>query len=343
MKEKLNNLKKILLKNQDKRILVLSASETSIQNIYKLISIGCLYNNVLDDLLTKEFGASEKWYVTDNEVKRVEEQIKIEKSIPLFSNKIIDCDLILFLKIEPKVLKIVCDYEKTEYSFILKKQQELMNEINEKHYPVKIIEIYPKYNELKMSRNVYVYGNLYYHLFDKRDTDYIDDENHFHFPYIKDIDKLESLERKQGFLLIIGEDKLSEKDILNVDKKYRKLFNQFKFVYIITDDKKKIDFYHLKYSNIYYVSNDFFDNEYLLEIYYKYLLNSKKLKFSKHKIEYLEKMHLYFKNKTIVTTNELAKKFSLTYRSVERYMNDYNKIYKNIGYDFKENAWYIIH
>ena len=85
------------------------------------------------------------------------------------------------------------------------------------------------------------------------------------------------------------------------------------------------------------------DNDSILEAYYEYLLNSKKIKFSKAKSKCLEKIHIYLKGKKMVTTNELAQKFSLSYRNVERYMNDYNKIFKNIGYDFKENAWYIIH
>ncbi len=344
MNEKLNRLKKILLENQDKKVLVLSASETSIQKIYQFMAMGKLYNHVLDELLIKEFGAIEKWYVTDNERKRMEEQIKIEKGKPLFSTQIVDCDFIIFLKIEPKVLKIVCDYEKTEYFYILRRQQELLQEIDAQSYPLKVFEIYPKDSDLaQMSRNVYLCGSLYYSLIDKRELDEFTKENHFHFPYIKKVDKLEDLKRKQGFLLIIGEDKLPLKEIMEIDKKYRKLFNHFQFVYILTEDEKKLNFYHLKYSNIYFVNQEYPDDDSILELYYKYLLNSKKIKLSKNKKASLEKIHLYLKKKDIVTTKEIAKKFSLTLRSVERYMHDYNKIYKNIGYDFKRNAWYIIH
>ena len=335
-------LKKILLENQDKRILVLMASEILLQKIYQNCKIGYLYKDVLDELLTKEFGSIEKWYVSNTEKNKLEKQIKIVKNNPLFSHKIVDCDLILFLKIEPKVLKIICDYENMIDSYVLKKQQELLKEIREKKYPMIVVELYPKDRELeKMARNVYVLGNLYYYLEDKRGTKGFDD-NHFHFPYIKMVDKIEELKRKQGFLLIISEDKLSEKNILEIDKKYRKLFNRFQFVYILTEDEKKLNFNHLKYSNIYYVNKEFVDNESILETYYEYLLNSKKVSYTKKKLMILEKMKIYFKGKKMVTTKELVDKFLLTPRSVERYMNDYNKIYKNIGYDYRENGWYII-
>ena len=344
MKEKLNCLKKILLENQDKRILVLSASEVSIQKIYHCMSMGCLYESVLMDLLEKEFGGIEKWYVQDTERERVGKQIQIEKGIPLFSTKIIDCDFILFLKIEPKVLKIVCDYERTEYIYILKKQQELSLEMKEKSYPVKIVSVYPKESELeKMPRNVYVYGKPFSYLEDKRGMEAFEYDSHFHFPYIKQVDTLEDLKRKQGFLLIIDEEKLPEKEIVDIDKTYRSLFNHFQFVYITTNDEKKMNFYHLKYSNLYYMNREYIDNDSLLELYYEFLLNNKRIKFSKKKKECLEKMHQYLKKKNVVTTNELANTFSLSYRNVERYMNDYNQLYKTIGYDFKENAWYIIH
>ena len=205
------------------------------------------------------------------------------------------------------------------------------------------MEIYPEDSELKkMPRNVYVCGNPYYYLEGKRDIKNYDNDNHFHFPYIKKVETLEDLKRKQGFLLIIDEDKLHEKDILKVDKKYRPLFNHFQFVYILTDDEKKINFYHLKYSNIYYVCRDFPDYDSIMELYYTYLLTSKEIKFSQTKKKHLERLNLYLKKKKTVTTNEIAQEFSLNYRRVERYMNDCNQIYKNIGYDFKENAWYII-
>ena len=345
MKEKLKYLKKIILANSNKRILVLSPLDTTISYLYESLNIGKLYNKVLDDLIIKEFGMIERRYVNDEELKSLEKQIKTTPGIPIFSQNIIDCDLILFIKIEPQVLKIVCSHAKKDYAYILKRQQKLYQEIYEKSYPLKMIEVYPKDSDLeKMSRNVYVCGNTYYYLTDKKNMDKYDyEDNNFHFPYIKQVNNIEELKRKQGFMLIINEDKLKEKDVLEIDKKYRHLFNHFQFVYILSTEEKKLNLYHLKYTNTYYIDKEFLDDDYILEKYYEYLLNSKKIKFSQNKKNQLEKIHHYLKNKNIITTNKLAKELGLSYRSVERYMNDYNKIYKTIGYDYHQNAWYIIH
>ena len=57
----------------------------------------------------------------------------------------------------------------------------------------------------------------------------------------------------------------------------------------------------------------------------------------------INKMTEYFKNKYTMKTKEIAQYLNMSERNIERYMHDYNKIYKNIGYDYVNNEWYIIH
>ena len=149
------------------------------------------------------------------------------------------------------------------------------------------------------------------------------------------------MQRKQGFLLLIYDDRLEVKDCLDIDKKYRKLFNHFNIVYIITANDEKIKQGHIKYTNIYFV-NEILDDYDILELYYDYILNTEKINFSKSKIETLSNINKFLKNKKTIKTSDLARQFNISIRQVERYMIDYNKLYKNIGYDYSKNEWYII-
>ena len=51
----------------------------------------------------------------------------------------------------------------------------------------------------------------------------------------------------------------------------------------------------------------------------------------------------FLKKKKTIKTSDLARRFNVSIRSAERYLIDYNKLYRNIGYDYSKNEWYIIH
>ncbi len=340
IKEKLNE-------NKNKRVLILGTIGIDFQTLMKKLNVGKWYEKVLDDLLIENYGYIAPKYIPDNEKKRLEDSIEIEKGVPLFSHKMIDSDLILFIYVDPKILRILCTREKVSYQEALSLQNKLKSQVNQATCQVVNIKPYSHSLDIeKVGRNVYIYDDKNNDLTDRKILkEYYNDENidfYFRFPYIKKVNHMDDLKRKQGFLLIINEKYLKASNYIEIDKRYRNFFKRFNLVYVITKNKLKKDLFHLRYSNIYFVNENFFDDDVLQELYFNYLLNTKNIKFSKKKLLLLKKMNNYLKNKKTIKTNELANTFKMNSRKVERYMNDSNKIYKNIGYDYVKNEWYII-
>ena len=98
-------IRKILLKNKAKRVLILGTKGIDFKNLKYLLKTGELYNKVLDDLFIAKYGYIN---MNKNDTKSVETLIKIKEGEPLFSNKIIPCDLIIFIYVNPKILRILC-------------------------------------------------------------------------------------------------------------------------------------------------------------------------------------------------------------------------------------------
>ncbi len=343
MQEIVGKLKKIVKENEDKRILILNVLHSEKLKLQRLLGVGEQYDKVFDNLLIEKFGFIETRYIPDAEQEKVEKSITITKGIPLFSNKIIDSDIMIFLYINPQTLRILCSKDNVSYEVALEMQKKIQKELKLLNQKIITINLYSNNLALEdVGRKVYICDSNNYYLCDKRDMD-IEDESFLRFPYIIYVNELEDIKRKQGFLLIINEDYLNVTNHIDIDKKYRKLFNHFNLVYIITNDNQKINMFHINFSNIYFVDTEYFDDDVLMEIYYDYILKNNKIKFSKKKMLILDKMNKYFKNKYSVNTKELKEYLNISYRNVERYMNDYNKIYKNIGYDYVNNEWYIIH
>ncbi len=338
MDKSINKLKKLLLKNMDKRVLVLSTIGIGLNEIQNKINMGKLYDKVLDDLLIEKFGYIDIHYIPDVEQEKIEQAIKVEKGVPLFSNKIIDCDLIIFLYVNPEMLKVLCSKNDSSYSSSINLQNRFIKVLKNKHY-IKINLYNGNLNNI--GRNVYICDTDDYGLIDKKKLD--NDDFNFRFPYIKRVDDIETLKRKQGFLLIINERYLKEDNYIDIDKKYRHLFNHFNLVYIVTSDLNKINKFHIKYTNMYFIDDNYFDIDELIYLYYDYILSRKSVEFSKKKLEFLKEMNKYFKNKSKIKTEKLCSAFSISKRNAERYMNDYNCVYKNIGYDYNKDEWYIIH
>lgn len=341
MNKELQKIKKILKENPDKRILILSTYGLNFHNLKYELQTGELYEKVIDDLFIAKYGYINK---KDDDIKSLENLIEIKKDTPLFSNKIIPCDLIIFIYINPKILKILCAKENESYEKALRLQNELLLKLPKNKTPFLKVEFYKNSIGLDHTgRNIYICGNYNGFLTDKRDVnDYENENNFFHFPYIKSVQNISELQRKQGFLLFIYDDFLKAKDCLNIDKKYRKLFNHFNLVYIITSDEEKLNKGYLKYTNINFIS-EILDDDEIMDIYYDYLLNTEKIHFSSSKIKTLNKVNKFLKNKHTIKTSDLAHKFNISLRQAERYMLEYNKLYQNIGYDYGQNEWYIIH
>ena len=262
----------------------------------------------------------------------------------MFSNKIIPCDLIIFIYVNPKILRILCTKENESYDKALELQNELLEKLRSDKYPFIKIELYKKSIGLdNVGRNIYICGDYSGFLTDKRNVVKYEDENNnfFHFPYIKSVKKIADLQRKQGFLLLIYDYFLEAKDCLSIDKKYRKLFNHFNLVYIITNDEEKLKQGYIKYTNINF-ANEILDDYEITELYYDYILNTERVNFSSSKIQILSNINKFLKNKKTIKTVDLVNNFNVSIRQAERYMVDYNKLYQNIGYDYGKNEWYIV-
>ncbi len=344
MNKEYKEIKKKLMENPDKSILILGTIGINFKNLKYQLKTGELYQKILDDLFITKYGYT-NINMNQNNVKSVEKLIKIKKGEPLFSNKIIPCDLIIFIYVNPKILRILCARENKYYDEALKLQNQLLKKLDSEKRPYIKVELYKNITGLNhVGRNVYICGNYNGFLTDKRDIAKYDDENNtfFHFPYIKPVKNINDLQKKQGFLLLIYDNFLEVKDCLSIDKKYRKLFNHFNLVYIITEDEEKIKQGHIKYTNINF-ANEILDDYDITELYYDYILNTERINFSSSKIKILSDINKFLKNKKTIKTNDLANEFSVSMRQAERYMIDYNKLYQNVGYDYSKNEWYIIH
>lgn len=341
MNKKYREIKKILIKNTNKSVLILGTTGIDFKSLKYQLKAGELYQKVLDDLFIAKYGYIN---MNQNDAKSLEKLIEIKKGEPLFSNKIIPCDLIIFIYVNPKILRILCARENQSYDEALKLQNELLEKLDSDKYPFIKVELYKNSIGLDhVGRNVYICGDYNGFLTDKREIVKYEDENNtfFHFPYIKPVKNINDLRRKQGFLLLIYDNFLEVKNCISIDKKYRKLFNHFNLVYIITEDEEKIKQSHIKYTNISF-ANEILDDYDITELYYDYILNTERINFSSSKIKTLSSINKFLKSKKTIKTSDLANKFNISIRQAERYMIDYNKLYRNIGYDYSKNEWYII-
>ena len=347
MNEQIKKIKKIIMANQDKRILILNCLTSVNLKIQRLVGLGEHYEEVLDKLLIDKFGYIDIRYIPREEQEKIATEVVINKGIPLFSKKIVASDIIIFLNINSKTLRILCDRDNVSYEMMRELQNSFQKKLKQLDCKIITVNLYP-YNKAlaNVGRKIYILDNQEYDLLNKKDiADLSDkiDKPFLRFPYINQITNFEDLKRKQGFLLIIKEDYLNVHNYIDIDKKYRKLFKQFNLVYIITEDVKKLNRQHINFSNIYFAEKNYFDNDILNEIYYDYILENKEIRYSKKKMLIINKMTEYFKNKYTMKTKEIAQYLNMSKRNIERYMHDYNNIYKNIGYDYVNNEWYIIH
>ena len=70
------------------------------------------------------------------------------------------------------------------------------------------------------------------------------------------------------------------------------------------------------------------------------MLDSKKYNITKQ--NQLESLYNYLKDYKIVKTSKIASDLNLNERTIQRYMEDINNIYHNVGYDYSNNEWYFV-
>lgn len=172
--------------------------------------------------------------------------------------------------------------------------------------------------------------------------------NSIGLPYIEKnevhyVNEIKESIKYQGYLLIINNK--DNKNIIDLDKKYRKSFNKFEKVWIYNEKYKwKED----KWSGIEKANREIFlDISFnLTEEWEEYKAKKEKntisLKFNLDKQEKLAELYSYLKNFKTIKTKQIVNDLKISARSIERYMFDLNNIYHNIGYDYSRNEWYFI-
>ncbi len=83
-------------------------------------------------------------------------------------------------------------------------------------------------------------------------------------------------------------------------------------------------------------------DSYINDLYNTYYENEKIINHTQKRKNNIELLKKFLHSKHEYTTEELVLKTSFNSRKIERYMDDINYLYKNIGYDYKTKKWYII-
>lgn len=156
------------------------------------------------------------------------------------------------------------------------------------------------------------------------------------------VSNLSEATKFQGYMIII--DNRNNIDLVELDKKYRKTFNRFELIYIY-NEKYKERYY--KYSRFKIWNREIFCNlsyEFACDWddYKKIKENSIKTKYNKNKEIKLNMLYNFIKDKKEITTKEIKNILGISERNIQRYMEDINKIYKSVGYDYSRNIWYFI-
>lgn len=146
----------------------------------------------------------------------------------------------------------------------------------------------------------------------------------------------------QGYMIIINNSK--NIDLVSFDKKYRKSLNKYERILIYNG---KYTWTYDKWSRFEKVNRGIFDDySYQLgEEWDKYKLdkeNEISKKYNITKQNQLESLYNYLKDYKIVKTSKIASDLNLNERTIQRYMQDINNIYHNVGYDYSNNEWYFV-
>ena len=173
------------------------------------------------------------------------------------------------------------------------------------------------------------------------------EKNSLSYPYIENstvhyCDTLSEAIKYQGYMIIINN---SENiDLVAFDKKYRKSLNKYERILIYND---KYNWTYDKWSRFEKVGRGIFDDYsyQLSEEWDKYKADKESetnKKYSATKKEKLEKLYNYLKQYKTIKTSKICEELNINERTIQRYMEDINSIYHNVGYDFSLNEWYFI-
>ena len=158
------------------------------------------------------------------------------------------------------------------------------------------------------------------------------------------VNNMEEAYKHQGYLLIYKNNK--HMSLIDFDKKYRRKLKKYERI-MLYDPEYTDSMAPEKYSHIELITSDTFLNlyDFLYDEYEEYKemkKNPLKIKYTNKRLQNINMVKNYLKGKKEITTKEISKSLNMSCRNVERYMNDLNNLYYNIGYDYQKNTWYII-
>lgn len=172
------------------------------------------------------------------------------------------------------------------------------------------------------------------------------------FPRLVYLDTLEQAKRHQGLILFL---KMEEEfDFVEYDRKNRKKFKNYEYVFLVVKEKSNIQsFYQVvnlahilnQYSKIAIIQ--FFHLRYhpsihiVLEYIYKQTLQNSKKTLSRIRLENVEKLKTYTQNNKYIDIKKSAFELQVSTKWIKRYLMDMNLIYHNVGYDKQEQQFYV--
>lgn len=167
------------------------------------------------------------------------------------------------------------------------------------------------------------------------------------YPYIENsiihfCDNISEAIKYQGYMIIINNSK--NINLTFLDKKYRKSFRKYERVLVYNE---KYNWTYDKWSRFEKVNREIF-NDYSYQFgeewdrYKSDKQNEVNKKYNSIKRYRIEKLYNYLKDFKIIKTSKIVKDIDLNKRTVQRYMEDINNIYHNVGYDHSNNEWYFI-
>ena len=194
----------------------------------------------------------------------------------------------------------------------------------------------------KYSRNIVIVGKNNYDIKDIRDTkDNWSNSDYTHrFPYIIEVNDLKEALNHQGFLLIINELDIEPISYIDFDIKYRNKFKNYNLV-IINSDKIGKNNQNILDTKLIINKKFYLNNLILTNMYEYYIYEKEHIKFTLKRKQNIDMLYNYLKDKTFITTKKISNDLKVSKRWVQRYMQDINLLYENIGYDENNKRWYI--
>lgn len=148
----INDLKKILEQNTDKRVCVVGTSCTGKSTYLKYANTGLDMDEIIFPLLTeqeKEYVCQTPWTEEIGKTmdRLVRERVKIKEGQPVFGTVIIDCDLIVYLNISDDLLRKRATSRGVNYSDAKSMKDNIERDLEKAKVPVISVDV--KENEIE--------------------------------------------------------------------------------------------------------------------------------------------------------------------------------------------------